>query len=434
MLRTLYTLAGILLLPFALLRLFWRSARQPGYRRNIAQRLGRFKGPVEPNVIWIHAVSVGETRAAQPLIDGLQSSFPGVRILLTQTTATGRATAEALFGDTVTFAWLPWDLPWAQRAFLRTWRPAICILMETELWPNLLAACGDARISVVLANGRLSERSARRYARLPKLVRPMLQALALIAAQTSADAARFIALGARRTEVSGNLKFDLYVPAPLQALAAKWRAQLGSRRVVLLSSTRDGEESLLLPALLATLPEEVLLLLVPRHPQRFDEVARIVEGLGQPMVRRSTGRLPDSSVRIWLGDSMGEMFAWYALADLAIIGGSWLPLGGQNLIEACAVGCPVLTGPHTFNFTQATEDALAAGAAVRADDAAAAARETRRLLAEPATLHRMGDAARAFAQAHRGATARTMALIEPLIASALARDDQRIRTAPADRI
>jgi 3-deoxy-D-manno-octulosonic-acid transferase len=243
----------------------------------------------------------------------------------------------------------------------------------------------------------------------------MLQSLSGVAAHTTADAGRLTQLGARNVTVAGNLKFDLAPAAPLRALGEQWRQDIGTRRVVLLASTREGEEALLLPPLLKQLPDEVLIALVPRHPQRFDEVAGLVTACGARLVRRSTGNVPGDCDRVWLGDSMGEMTAWYVLADLAVIGGSWLPLGGQNLIEACAVGCPVVVGPHMFNFAQATDDALTAEAAVRATDPAAMASTVAALLEDSGARQRMAAAGLRYAGLHRGATARCMALIEPLL-------------------
>jgi 3-deoxy-D-manno-octulosonic-acid transferase len=413
--RFFYSLLWLFALPFVLLRLLWRARHEPGYARDIGQRFGHFRSAGARETIWLHAVSVGETRATEPLVQQLRASHPGARILLTQTTATGRATAQALYGDTADLAWLPWDLPWAQRAFLRAWRPAIGILMETELWPNLIVECRRAGVPVVLANARLSERSAQRYARIPALAQDMLQSLSGVAAQTAADAGRLTQLGARNVTVAGNLKFDLAPAAPLRALGEQWRQGIGARRVVLLASTREGEEALLLPPLLKRLPDDVLIALVPRHPQRFDEVAGLIAGCGVRPVRRSSGSLPGDGDRVWLGDSMGEMTAWYVLADLAVIGGSWLPLGGQNLIEACAVGCPVVVGPHMFNFAQATDDALTAEAAVRATDPAAMASTVAALLEDSGARQRMAAAGLRYAGLHRGATARCMALIEPLL-------------------
>lgn len=418
MMRALYTLIWLLGLPFALLRTRLRGRREPGYLEDIGGRLGLGPRPPSRPTLWLHAVSVGETRAAAPLLAALRFRYPEHRILITQMTATGRATARALYGDFAEFAWLPWDLPWAQRAFLRRWRPALGIVMETEIWPNLLRECRQAGVPVVLANARLSARSAARYARLGGFVRAVLQDFSMLIAQTADDAARLSALGATQIAVAGNLKFDIEPPARQLDLGRRWRDALGPRRVLLLASTRENEEALLLDALLPLLPDDVLIALVPRHPQRFDDVEALIRARGLSVCRRSTGALPGADTRVWLGDAMGEMFAWYKLADLALIGGSWLPLGGQNLIEACAVGCPVLIGPHTFNFAQVTEDAIAAGAALQASDVTSGAREASRLLADPATLKAMADAGRTFAQAHRGATARTMALIEPLLRDA----------------
>lgn len=416
--RALYTLAWLIVLPLALLRTWLRSRRESGYREDIAGRLGLGGIPPSRPTLWLHTVSVGETRAAAPLVAALRICHPGYRILITQMTATGRATAHALYGDFAEFAWLPWDLPWAQRRFLQRWRPKLGIVMETEIWPNLLRECRRAGIPMLLANGRLSERSAARYVRAPTLVHEALSCFTHVIAQTTADAQRFASLGAHSPTVVGNLKFDISPPSGQMDTGHEWRQVIKQRRVLLLASTREGEEALLLDALLPLLPTDVLIALVPRHPQRFDDVAALVKARGLSLCRRSANEMPDATTRVWLGDSLGEMFAWYALADLALIGGSWLPLGGQNLIEACAAGCPVLIGPHTFNFTQAAEDAIVAGAALRANDVAEAAREASRLLADPVALRTMSEAGRSFAQAHRGATARTMALIEPLLRDA----------------
>lgn len=415
MMRALYTLIWLLGLPFALLRTRLRGRREPGYLEDIRGRLGLGPRPPSRPTLWLHAVSVGETRAAAPLLTALRARYPDHRILITQMTATGRATARALYGDFAEFAWLPWDLPWTQRAFLRRWRPALGIVMETEIWPNLVDECHRAGVPVVLANARMSARSAARYARLGGFVRTVLRDFSALVAQTTEDAARLSALGAPRVAVAGNLKFDIEPPASQLDVGRGWRAGLGPRRVLLLASTRENEEAPLLDALLPELPSDVLIALVPRHPQRFDEVADGILARGLTLCRRSTGAVPDTNTRVWLGDAMGEMFAWYALADLALIGGSWQPLGGQNLIEACAVGCPVVIGPHTFNFSTATLDAIDAGAALRATDEANAADIARALLDDPEARQRMATAARAFACAHRGATARTLAVLEALL-------------------
>lgn len=415
-----------MVLPLAFARLIIRSIKVPLYRADLAQRFGGGDVTAQ-SPIWIHAVSVGETRAAQPLVDALRARFPDYPILLTQTTATGRETARTLFGGSVDCAWLPWDVAWCMRRFLSRRRPLLCILLETELWPTLISECSRRGTPVVLANGRLSPRSESRYARWPSMSRPMLGRLTQVAAQTETDAARFRALGALNVTITGNLKFDNLPLPDKQALGLSWRTALNGRKTVLLASTRAGEETMLLDAFHSRLLPDVLLILVPRHPDRFDQVAATLEAWGLGFARRSSSCLPAPRCRVWLGDSMGEMFAWYALADIAVIGGSWLPLGGQNLIEACAAGCPVIVGPHTFNFAQATDDALAAGAALRAADAAEAADRVAALLEDGARRTRMSAAGLDFAEAHRGATARSMALIEPLIERSLAQAAQSNR-------
>lgn len=414
MIRLAYALLWYCLTPLIWLRLAWRARKQPEYLQNLGERYGFYRQTPFNKLIWVHAVSVGETRAAQPLIEGLLAQWPGHRILLTGMTPTGRqAGAEvysARFGERVIQAYLPYDYPGAVRRFLTHFNPAFGVLMETEIWPNLLAAAKAAAVPVMLANARLSVRSARGYGRFGALVRPAFAALSGVAAQTTGDARRLAELGAPTVDVCGNLKFDVTPDPEKLALGQHWRAALNGRPVWLAASTREGEEPLVLAAWRQVAPSGALLLLVPRHPQRFDAVAALVEQAGLSCVRRSTG-LPLADTAVWLGDSMGEMAAYYALADLAFIGGSLLPLGGQNLIEAAACGCPVVVGPHTFNFLQATEDALVAGAARRVPDAPALGEVVAGLLSDPAALAGMRIAATEFAQAHQGAAGRTLAVI-----------------------
>ncbi len=413
-----YSLLWLAALPLVLLRLLWRARRQPEYLHHVGERLARFRPQDTAALIWVHAVSVGETRAAEPLVRALLARWPAHRVLITHMTPTGRATSEALFGaePRVLRAYLPYDLAPFARRFIARFRPALGVVMETELWPNLLAACRDAGVPVILANARLSARSARRYARWPSLTRNTLGALSAVGAQTAADAERLATLGATRVVQTGNIKFDIEPPEALLALAREFRARAGARPLILAASTREGEEAPLLEAFLRHAAPDALLLLVPRHPQRFDEVAALAAARGAVVQRRSDGASVDARTRVWLGDSMGEMFAYYAASDVALIGGSWLPFGGQNLIEACAVGTPVILGPHTFNFALVAEQAEAAGAAMRcatAEDGMAAALE---LAADARRRAGMGEAGLRFARAHRGATARTMALLEELLA------------------
>lgn len=418
--RLLYSLALFALLPLALLHLAWRARRQPEYLRHVGERLGCYPAspapgdPCEPArpVVWIHAVSVGETRAAAPLVEALLARHPGHRLLLTHTTPTGRATGEQLFGNRVLRAYLPWDLPFAVERFLHHYRPVAGLLMETEIWFNLAAACQRRGVPLLLVNARLSERSARGYGRLARLTAAALGSLAGVGAQTPADAARLKSLGAEAPEVTGNLKFDVTPPPALLPLGAQLRARFGAARPVLLAaSTREGEEPLVLDAFASLQVPGALLVVVPRHPQRFDEVEKLVLARGWRCARRSDSGAAADDVAVVLGDSMGEMFAYYAWSDVAFVGGSLLPLGGQNLIEAAAAGRPVLTGPHTFNFADASRLAVAAGAARVVHDSAELAAAARLLLTDPAAHARASQAALAFAAAHRGATERTVNLI-----------------------
>jgi 3-deoxy-D-manno-octulosonic-acid transferase len=303
------------------------------------------------------------------------------------------------------------------RRFLRHARPRVGILMETELWPNLIHAAAHESVPLVLANARLSERSARGYARLPALTRACLQRIEVVAAQADADAARLKQLGARTTHVTGNLKFDIAPPPELLKRGAVWKAKWGQRPVLLAASTREGEEAPLLRAFAEVAPAEVLLVLVPRHPQRFGEVAALIETAGLSYQRRSAldGAEVNPGTRVLLGDSLGELFAYYAACDVAFVGGSLQPLGGQNLIEAASVGRPVLVGPHTFNFEEATRLAIEAGAALRVSDAAALLENALKLLNDAPLRARMSEAGLAFAAHHRGAAGRVEALVSPLL-------------------
>ncbi|MDC8758776.1 lipid IV(A) 3-deoxy-D-manno-octulosonic acid transferase [Janthinobacterium fluminis] len=425
--RFLYSLMWWLALPLVLARLWLRGRQEPGYRRHWAERLGwygRKPAGAAPPTVWLHAVSVGETRAAEPLVDALLAAWPECRIVLTHMTPTGRAAGSALFGKhgaRLLQSYLPYDTGTMVGSFIARFEPRICLLMETEVWPNLIAVCGRRGVPVALLNARLSQRSLGKARRFGRLLLDAARGITLVAAQTEADAARVRALGAARVVVTGSIKFDVAVPAAALAAGARLRAQFGARPVLLCASTRDGEEALILDAYqgAAGLPAGLLLVLVPRHPQRFDGVAALLAARGLSARRRSQLALDEAAlpagVQVLLGDSMGEMFAYYAACDCAFIGGSLLPLGGQNLIEASALGKPVLTGPHTFNFALVTQDALAAGAAELAPDADALMRQASALLQDGARLAAMGERALAFASQHRGATARTLALLAPLL-------------------
>jgi 3-deoxy-D-manno-octulosonic-acid transferase len=424
--RSFYTLALWLLLPYIFLRLLWRARKQPEYLRHIGERFGFYSVQSDRPVIWLHTVSVGETRAAQSLVARLRSTYPDHQILLTHTTPTGRATGEQLYGDGVLRVYLPYDYPFAVNRFLRRFKPQLGILMETEIWFNLIHACREIGVPLSLLNARLSERSARGYARFARLTRDALGGLAAVAAQTADDAARLAGLGAKNVSVTGNLKFDIEPPPAMLELGRQLRAQFGAaRKVFLAASTRDGEEALLLDALQQVHIPGLLLVIVPRHPQRFADVAALLEQRGIPFRRRSgigrEGEPPNrtipAEIQAVLGDSMGEMFAYYAAADLAFVGGSLLPYGGQNLIEACAAGTPVLVGPHTHNFAEATRLAAASGAAVQVQDSGGLAMELQRLLDDPDALREMHQRCAGFVEPNRGATDKSLQIIVSLCAS-----------------
>ena len=419
MVRFFYSVVFYLAQPLVWLRLLWRSRKQPEYLQHVGERYGFHGAPAPQPLLWLHVVSVGETRAAEPLIKALLNAYPDHTLLLTHMTPTGRATGGELiakYGERLIQAYLPYDLPNACGRFLEHFKPRFGLLMETELWPNLIAACAQRKIPLALVNARLSAKSQAGYLRFAPLIRPALATLGAVAAQTPADGERLLAIGAQRLAVLGNIKFDV-TPSPEKLeLGKEWRQALGTREIWLAASTREGEEAIILDAFARLDRPDLLLLLVPRHPQRFNEVAALVEERGLALCRRSANTLPTPQTRVWLGDSMGEMPAYFAVADLALIGGTLLPFGGQNLIEAAACGCPVLVGPHTYNFAQATEDAIACGAALRIADAAAAADTAIKLLADASALQAMRDAATTFSQAHRGATTRTLALIAAMTA------------------
>jgi 3-deoxy-D-manno-octulosonic-acid transferase len=424
--RLFYSLMWWLAMPLVLTRLWLRGRKEPGYRQHWAERLGFYPRatatPAFAPVLWVHAVSVGETRAAEPLVDALLAEYPQGRIILTHMTPTGRATGKALFakhGERLVQSYLPYDTGSMVSRFIRHFQPSVCILMETEVWPNLIAVCNARKVPVVLANARLSERSLRKATRLGSLLLNAARGISLVAAQTEADAQRVRSLGVQRVEITGSIKFDVVVPETALAIGASLRAAIGPRPVLLCASTREGEEDLILQAFesaRAALPADVLLLIVPRHPQRFDEVEKMTTARGLNVQRRSKLALDGSVLEadVLLGDSMGEMFAYYAACDIAFVGGSLMPLGGQNLIEPAALGKPILIGQHTFNFELVTEDALAAGGAQRITDAADLMSTASRLLNDTTARQTMSLNAQSFANQHRGATRRTLALLQKM--------------------
>ncbi|HWI82345.1 3-deoxy-D-manno-octulosonic acid transferase [Ramlibacter sp.] len=410
MIRPLYSLVLIGAQPFLRRKLRRRGVAEPGYLHAIDERFGRYRSPAEPGALWIHAVSLGETRAAGILLQRLRERQPDLRVLLTHGTATGWAEGERLLRPGDRQAWLPWDTPRAVRRFLGHFQPSAGVLMETEVWPNLVAECRARRIPLALANARLSAKSLAQARRLPRLSRPAYGALAAVWAQTQADAQRLAAAGAHRPGVFGNLKFDAAPDAEQLARGRAWRSALG-RPVVMFASSREGEEAQLLDAIRAAPAADVQWLLVPRHPQRFDEVAELAASRGFTVSRRSAWTDGPAAGELWIGDSLGEMALYYGLADCALLGGSFEPLGGQNLIEAAACGCPVVLGPHTFNFAEASQLAEAAGAAQRVPDIGAGVRAALALAGDAGRRAAASAAGLAFASAHQGAAERTAAAV-----------------------
>ena len=410
--RRIYTALLWLLLPYIFFHLVWRARKQPEYLKHIGERFGFYAGKSNKPVIWLHTVSVGETRAAASLVQRLQKAYPDHQILLTHTTPTGRDASEQLYGDKVLRVYLPYDYPFAVLRFLKHFKPRVGVLLETEIWFNLIQQCHHKNIPLMLLNARLSEKSAARYARFPNLTKSGLSSLTAVAAQSEEDAARLLALGAQQVSVMGNLKYDIEPPLAMLETGAQLRTLFGiNRPVFLAASTRVGEEALLLDALKQIDIPTFLTVIVPRHPQRFDEVAALLTQHNIRFQRRSENQLISADTQVVLGDSMGEMFAYYAACDVAFIGGSLLPFGGQNLIEACAVGKPVIIGPHTYNFTQASILAVEHGAAVRVQDASRLAASLQRLLVQTEILARMGNAGLAFVKANQGATDLSLAII-----------------------
>lgn len=446
--RALYSLLAVLVQPLLRRKLARRARAEPGYAVAVEERFGRYTHPAGEGYVWVHAVSLGEARAAAILVAQLRERQPGMRLLLTHGTATGRAEGARLLQPGDVQVWQPWDTPGAVARFLERFRPCLGVLIETEVWPNLAAACAARGVPLALVNARLNARSLARAQRLGWLARPAYRALAGVWAQSESDARRLAQLGAPVRGVFGNLKFDAMPDARQHAQGRQWRAQVG-RPVVLLASTREGEEQLFLDIFKQNmlLPpvdrskfainnkvnqslNAVQWLLVPRHPQRFDEVATRIEQAGFGVSRRSTwvdGVPPQADdagapPTVWLGDSLGEMPTYYGLADVALLGGSFVPTGGQNLIEAAACACPVVMGPSTYNFAEAAELSEAAGAALRVADLAQGVALAVELAGDAGRQRAMARAAEVFALQHRGAAARTADVLCALLAAVPPRD------------
>lgn len=421
-LRQLYTLAYALILPVLLTRLLIRSLKNPQYRRRLKERWGSIpKKTSHENSIWIHAVSVGETIAAVPLVKALQATYPDRPIIMTTTTPTGSAEVQKRLGNTVLHSYMPFDLPICLNHFIQRIRPALCIIMETELWPNVLYRCKKKNIPLLLANARLSEKSQKGYAKLRASTREMLTSFHTVSAQSQTEGNRFISLGLppEKCQVNGNIKFDLELPTTLKEegihLRERWRSI--NRPTLIAASTHDGEDEIVLEAFTQIQQQHshALLILVPRHPERFKNVFSLCKNKGFSVAKRSTYDEVSDNTQLVLGDTMGELLLLYAASNVAFVGGSFVPVGGHNLIEPAALALPVLTGPHLHNFTQISELLLNAGGARVVQDADALAKTTSALFASVEVASAMGQKGFAAVSANRGAVQKHVALIQQLL-------------------
>jgi len=417
-LRYLYTCLFYLALPFIFLRLLWRSRQIPGYRQGWAQRLGYC--PQLEKSIWVHAVSVGETIAAVPLIKALLKAFPQVPLVVSNMTPTGAARVKELFKESVKQIYIPYDVPSAVNRFLQRIHPQVAVVMETELWPNLFAGCSKYHVPIVIANARLSEKSARGYSYIPRLTRDMFLSIHSMAAQASADAERFIALGLSRDKVTvtGNLKFDLELPADLSDKSEALQHRIGKERPSwIAASTHPGEEEIILAAhrfILEKYPS-ALLILVPRHPDRFQEVAELVQKREFKMVRRSSGESCSPQVQVYLGDTMGELLLLYSVAQVAFVAGSFARVGGHNMLEPAVLQKAIVTGPVLFNFADISQMLLDAKGMVVVHSAEELAAQVERFFADSTYCKLTGENAYQVVAANRGALQKQLALIQAVL-------------------
>jgi len=421
MIRTLYTFALYLLLPFALLRLLLRSFRAPAYRERWQERLGHVPGKPSEGGVWIHAVSVGEVQAISALVRFLMRDHPELPLHITTTTPTGHATVQRLFGDQIAHSYMPYDLPRCLDRFLDKVRPSCFLMVETEIWPNLLFACRERGIRTLLANGRMSERSARRYRRAGSFARQVFAQVDMVAAQSEEDAERFKRLGVAddRIQVTGSIKFDLALPASVDEQVEVMRRHWSNRPAWVAASTHEGEDEIMLAAhalLLRAIPD-ALLVLVPRHPERFDRVTAQVIKSGLNLVRRSSGKYPVAGTQVYLGDTMGELPVLLGAADAAFIGGSLAKVGGHNMLEAAAQGVPVCFGPHTFNFAVISRMLIDCGAASLVHDAQTLSAVLEAWLSDASVRSAAGEAGLQMVQRNRGALDRLYGLLQEMLTS-----------------
>jgi 3-deoxy-D-manno-octulosonic-acid transferase len=418
--RLFYSALFYIFTPVILARLYWRGRKQPGYSERWSERLALYDADPEPGVIWFHAVSVGEAEAAFPLIRAIKHRFPERTILVTATTPTGSARIKGVLGDTARHVYLPYDLPGCVNRFIRHYRPTLAVVLETEIWPNLYHACGKCGIPLAIVNARLSERSARGYLKLRSLTRESLSHVRLVAAQTAEDAKRYIAIGAdpKSVVVTGNIKFDLELPATAEERAqAMRRALFGHRPVFIAGSTHPGEESMVLAAfasLRRQLPE-VLLILAPRHPHRVAEIVAECRKFGFSTRLRSDRNAGDEPVDVFLLDTLGELRSFYAASDAAFVGGSLVPVGGHNVLEPAAVGLPVIFGPHLFNFAEIGSKLKESGGGIEVKNVEELAHWAGRLLSDKSLRSEIGGNGKRFVCENQGVVRKIAELLGGLI-------------------
>ena len=420
LLRALYIVVAWLLAPIVILHLLWRSLGNPDYRRRIGERFGFFPKQALHDTIWLHVVSVGEAQAAERLVRVLLEQYPDRSILVTTTTPTGSDRVKALFGDRVAHCYVPFDMIGPVGSFFRWCKPAIAIILETELWPNLYNACGKRNVPLVLASARVSAHSVGRYRQFVSLFKETLSHGIVIAAQTQPDAERFVSIGAsaKRTHVTGNIKFDFALPDGVVELGQQFRAvHAPDRPVWIAASTHANEEEIAIAAHMQVRKDypDALLLLVPRHPERFDSIATLLDRQGIGFVRRSTGTTCGNECSVVLGDTMGELTTFYAAADVAFVGGSLVKIGGHNLLEPAALKLPLITGPHTYNAADIAEMFQEQGVARAVNNQMELAAAVVDLLGSSSERDRLGVAGQNLIESNRGALDRLLALLEPLL-------------------
>ncbi len=418
--RAFYSCLFYLSIPFVLLRLIWRSFKAPAYRYRWRERFAFYDKKFPQGVVWFHAVSVGEAEALFPLVSQIQKQHPDVKLLITTTTPTGSARVQAVMQEFVAHVYLPYDIPCAVNRFIQCFKPELAVIMETEIWPNLFACCGKNNIPLCIINARLSEKSSRGYQKVPALVHPALTQVNLIATQTQEDANRFIAIGAESEKVKtlGNIKFDIAIPQAIIEQGLQLKAGLfGGRFVWLIASTHKDEEVIFLriyKAIKQKIPE-LLLVIVPRHPERFADVKKLCEQYQLVVAMRTAGKGVNTETDVYLVDTMGELKMLYAGSDIAFVGGSMVPAGGHNILEAAAIGIPVLFGPYMANFKEIASGALNQGAAIQCQNEDDIVKTILALYKQPAYREALAKTGKAFVSQNQGAIARICGILNPII-------------------